>query len=60
MNAKSEINDDCKSFLKKNLKPSLSTIFQNLNKELVEIEANPKKLEEDKVKRKLKIKRILT
>ena len=55
MNAKSEINDECKSFLKKNLKSSLSTLFQNLNKELAEIEANPKKLEEDKVKSKRKI-----
>lgn len=49
MNSKSEINDDCKSFLKKNLKPTFEGLFKNLSKELAEIEADPKKLEEDKV-----------
>ena len=49
MNSKSDINDDVKSFLKKNLKPSLENLFKNLNKELIEIEADPKKLQEDKV-----------
>jgi len=49
MNSKSDINDDCKSFLKKNLMPTLDTVFKSLNKELAEFEANPQKLEEDKV-----------
>jgi len=29
--------------------PTLDTVFKSLNKELAEFEANPQKLEEDKV-----------
>ena len=55
MNSKSDINDNAKAFLRKNLKPALESVFKNLNKELAEMESNPQKLEEDKVHLILKI-----
>lgn len=49
INSKSEINDDTKVYLKKNLKPALVNLFKSLNKELADLESDPQKIQEDKV-----------